>query len=219
MTFRELQDEVLTLRFKEGRRPSSKLWINTRYGDIWSAADWPFKHVSPSNVAVTTGNANPVLPAGFRRAHRIYDQYGNPLSEMLPQDFDDAYRYYAVNNVTGQPTDFKVVNGVLTLGPTPNVTATFTVAYERGPVHYNGSSVETALPMTADSDTPIWDSSYHYILVFGAMSMGLRLENDPSWPAVEDEFRNELSGMMNELLPPDRGETTQFGRDLLGIDV
>lgn len=216
MTYREIQDEILSLRFNEQRRDPCKNWIGFRYGRIWAAAEWPFKKVEPANLTVTVGDDTPTMPVGFRRALALYNELGDLLAPVEPSAFDDAYRVDAANGVTGVPRDYKIVNQQIVLGPKPSGAYTYTLAYERGPVHFNNVGAVTAGLMSADSDYPIWDASFHYVLVFGAMSTGLRLENDPTWPAIEDEYKMALMEMANEYLPPDQVGTSQFGRD--GLD-
>jgi len=38
MTYKQLQDEVIALRFDESRRASVKSWLNLRYAALWDKA-------------------------------------------------------------------------------------------------------------------------------------------------------------------------------------
>ena len=52
---------------------------------------------------------------------------------------------------------------------------------------------------------PIWDEQYHYILVVGAIATGLRLENDPTYPQMEEDFDGQLASMQDYYLPTAAG--------------
>ena len=53
--------------------------------------------------------------------------------------------------------------------------------------------------MVADTDYPVFPSEYHYLLVLGATATGLKMENDPTWTALEDEYREILMTMQQDL--------------------
>jgi len=67
--------------------------------------------------------------------------------------------------------------------------------------------------MNSDNDTPVFDEAYHPLLVIGATATGLKMENDPTWGALEQEFDAGLQAMVEELCPPDHATTLQYGRD------
>jgi hypothetical protein len=53
---------------------------------------------------------------------------------------------------------------------------------------------------------------YEYFLVPGAMSLGLKLENDPTWPPLEAEAQAGLQALVDLLDPEQRTETRQWGK-------
>lgn len=202
MTFAEIQDEVITARFNAGQRASVKRWINYRYSWVWGHAEWPFKKVGPTSLTVTSGSQNVTEPSDIARVIRLYTDLGEPVRELEPERFDLAYSYHTY---TARPTDYKVVNGQIVLGPTPDANYTYKLAYEKA-----------LTELSADSDTPAFPSRYHYLLVMGAIATGLKLENDPTWQPLEQEFVEAVGAMSEDLLPPDRAGNTQYGRDYLG---
>jgi hypothetical protein len=218
MTFEEIQDEIIAIRFRESQRTSVKHWINLRYQMIWAIADWPFKFMGPVNLTVTSGDATPTLPSDFHRPIDILDDAGFPLSWLEAKDFDRAYEGYTLQGVTAIPDSFKWVDDVITLYPTPDANYTFRLTYERRITHNHLGSTPTVGLMSDDSDTPLWDAEHHYLLVPAALSLGLRLENDPTYPAVEEDFQSALQLMREHYLPSAApGGHLQYGRDQLGV--
>lgn len=214
MTFKEIQDEVIELRFNEARRASVKHWINLRYQAIWAYTDWPWRRQGPSDLTIVSGSANPTLPSDFLRPVAIYDDLGNELTQLEADEFDADYRYADANNLTGRPETFKWVNDVITLGMTPGSDYIFGLTYERKTSYLSAGTTPTVGLMTGDSDQPIFDSAYHYILVSGAVATGLRMENDPTFPAVEDDYMGQLRSMQDYYLPSAAATGhLQYGRD------
>lgn len=58
MTYKQLQDEVIALRFNEGKRASVKSWINLRYSYLWDYANWSFKRITAANLAATASRVS-----------------------------------------------------------------------------------------------------------------------------------------------------------------
>ena len=210
MTFVDLQNEVLTYRFKEQQRTSVKRWINQRYGWVWAGAAWPFKYSSPTALTVTAGTAAAAFATAtdVLRPLAVWDQNGDQIEYLVPREFQ---LYYQSSTSSGDPQNYTVIGGTIYLGPTPQSSQTFQVGYERKVGHFNGADAKVVGLLDQDTDYPIWDPAYHYMLVMGATATGLKLVNDPTWEALEDEFRAMVIVMEQELLPADRGENIQFG--------
>lgn len=201
MTLDEIVKEVVQIRFKASQRESAKRWVNVRYQAIWGYADWPWKRQGPIDMPLVVGNANPVLPVGFLRPIIVFDDTGGEVEWMEPDEFDRIHRYQQVNNTRARPDCFKWVDNVITLGPAPDSAYTFGLSYERKMTYLQGGTTPATGQLTGDNDTPIWDQSYHYILVHGAIATGLRLENDPTYPAMEEEYEAMLASMQDHYLP------------------
>jgi hypothetical protein len=221
MTFKNMQDEIIDLRFNETNRTRVKRWLNATEAKVWSAFEWPFKFVEAASLPIGSGDYTPdmtMLPGFFRVARGGFqDDLGNVLRYMAPDDFDENYRG-TMNVESGRPRDFTVRNAQIYLGPTPDADYTYTISYERDLVHFNTNGDLIGGEMTADSDYPVWGSSFHYLLVPGAMELGLVMVNDPTAMAVGAEFGAELLRMADHYLPPDIPETQQYGADRLGYE-
>jgi hypothetical protein len=201
VTFQEIYTAVLQARFASNQTTDIKRWVNFREAQVWAAADWPWKSVGPTNLTVTSGDNTPAIPADCFVPLAVYDDQGYRLRYSIQTDFDDAFLMDIANNNMGRPTDFKWNDGVMTLGPTPSANYTYKFSYQRKLAHYATSGALTTGPMAIDTDYPIFDSTWHQILVMGAMSTGLKIENDPTWEPLESEFSHMVGNMIDYYLP------------------
>src|SRR6476661_6432855 len=91
MTFLEIQNEVISDRFDESRRPGVKNWINFRYGRLWAAANWTFKLQTNSLVvsqgvqSVSKGTKGDILSISDATYGTGYD----PMYAYRPEEFFD----------------------------------------------------------------------------------------------------------------------------------
>lgn len=201
MVFSEIYGEVITARFNTGQTANAKRWVNLREAQIWATAEWPWAIVGPTALVVTSTDSTPALPVDIDTPSAIYDDHGDKLQYMIQSEFDDAFISPQLNNTRGRPNAFKWNNGILTLGPVPDTAYSFTMTYLRKICHYAAGTVLTTGPMTADTDFPVFDSEWHEILTLGAISTGLKIENDPTWTSLEQEFGIMLTGMVDRYLP------------------
>lgn len=212
MTYDEIQDEIVNIRFGETHRSYVRNWINTRYAWIWAAGDWHFKKVHNEDLAVTAADQTPTMPSAYNRTLRVWDDNGSELTYHTPENFG---LLYSDLTATGRPDAYTVVNRQMYLADIPDASYTFKHSYERGVCHLADGSTVTSGFMNTDNDTPVWPAEHHYLLVVGGMATGLKLKNDPTWPAIEEEFTSLLAAMKDDLLPPDRAVPVQFDRDAL----
>ncbi len=216
MNFKAIQDEIINARFNENQRASVKYWINLRYAQIWAMAEWPWKFVGPTTLSIVADDQTPVLPADIDIPYVVFDDVGNVVQQMDGKSFDISYRYSEINNDKGKPQAYKWLDNVLTLAPIPNTNYTFSLTYLRRLASKTQAGALQDGPMVADTDTPIWDSNYDYMLVLGAMATGLKVENDPTWQPLQNDFELFLDTMREEYLPSLRvSETLSYGPDFI----
>jgi hypothetical protein len=197
--FRQLQDEVISLRFDESRRASVKNWINLSYAAIWAMHDWHFKHVKGVNLSVTAGDNTPTMPSDFAKAEGLYDANGNRIGFLDEATFNDSYLDPTISR--GTVGEYSVIDRELWLGPTPASTATFTLSYERRLAHIDGSSgLIAAGVMVNDSDSPIWDAEYDYVLVYDAALRGGSLLGDLDVSSLQAQRDEILAVMAQDLV-------------------
>lgn len=196
MTFKEIQDAVLADRFNESQRADAKNWINHRYWWIWSLEPWTFKHAQGTGT-VTAGSRTVTTPTSFLHAHAVIDSDGvglRPISD--PREFMTVFE----PDETGDPEIFTVIAGVVLVAPTPTAGETFTVLFDR---EYT--------QLVSDQDTPLLPSGAHFALVHGGAAEGLKLQNDPTWQAFDEDFQASLTVLRQNYLSSVKGAGRQFG--------
>lgn len=207
MTFKDIQDEVIALRFDESRRASVKRWINARYAAIWSEADWHFKHVTDASLAVTGGSTAPTTPNELLRVDALYDDNGARLIELSP----DRYRDYATNDTSSaRPAYYTVIDHQILLWPKPDASYTFKLSYERRLAHVDAGSGIIGGVLVNDGDQPIWEAEYDYALVVDAALMGAQLLDDLGAPDLQAQRDTLVQAMKDDLVRQDN-DIVQWG--------
>lgn len=211
MTYKQLQDECVLYRFGEGRRNSVKAWLNRRMQAVWGESEWPFKRIN--RAPVTTFNGKIVMPTGFRRAISVEDANGGILSFRDPELFRTDVPINSEGSTSDISSEYTVWGGQILTDAILGDGLTFYLSYLRRVCVFDADGVIREGLLTLDGDSPLWDPEFHYMLVLGATATGLKLENDFTWQALEDEFQQVLTEMKDDLLPPDTVGTTQYGAD------
>lgn len=182
MNFAQIQDEVLSNRFDQSQRPNAKNWINYRYGRLWSMENWSFKYqVGTLNVA---GNATSVARGTIGDIVGLWDTTVAPsYAAMQPTRAEDLWNLFR-STQTGAPYNFTVVGD--------------TIYFERPMDQARSFYVLSTIPFTAlvnDGDTPLIPVEFHEVIVAGAASHGLRLEDDPAWQGFEQDWQSGIQDM------------------------
>lgn len=198
MNFLELQNEVILNRFTQQRRPSVKSWINFGYAQIWDYFDWPFKRVSGANLAIVSGDATPTMPADFGRATRLYDERGEEIPYIRPNEWE--FEQFPVPPSSGRVSRFTIVNGAIELAPTPSLTTTYRLSYKRRLSHVDAGLGVVGGIMAQDTDQPIWDAEWDYLLVLETQMLGMQLLSDPTALALQPARDSALARMKSALL-------------------
>ena len=186
-----------------------KLWVNRRMQGVWGEAEWPFKRVNREACQIDS-NGNLVMPVGFRRAIALEDASGSQLEYMVAEEWRKDNPLPAVSGI---PQSYTTWNGQVLFDATPGVGNVYQLSYLRRICCLDQNNQIKQGLMTSDFDKPLWDPEHHFLLVLGATSTGLKLENDFTWSSLEDEFQGALTEMKDDLLPPDNVGTTQYGAD------
>lgn len=182
MTAQDVWDELTNLRFNTQtiKLAQVKKWTSQAEIALWNAADWSFKRMPMASLTVIGGAATE--PTDLGKVHRVYDINGVRLPYMLPDDFEEAY-IAPTPAPTGVAEAYTVINRQITIGPSQS--GTFKISYRRRYAHLNTGGSVVAGVMSVGTDTPIWDSEHHYILVPWAMRIGEILEADPTAAGME----------------------------------
>ena len=209
MTFLQIYTEVVNLRFNSQatKLAQVKNWVNQAEVALWNAADWTFKRQPLTAMTVTAGAATE--PTDYSKTIDLYNPNMDRLAYLRPTEFEE--QYVAQSPVpTGSGEAFTVINRQILVGP--KETGTYLHSYRRRYCHLAFPQTVTAGVMTADTDFPLWDSEFHYILVPWAIRLGKLLEDDPTaslldqamlginelgmWKAMKDELTD---GVYDEL--------------------
>lgn len=204
MTFQEIYTEVINLRFNGNNAASAKHWVNQAYAEAWFAQDWTFAWAT-ANVAITSGSsALGSLPSDFGNTSYLWSETGTPIKYLTPQQF---YKTFYGATDTGYPLFYTVVNGSISLGPTPNYSSSaYQLVYRRA-----------FTTLVNDSDVPLLPAEYHYMLVHGGLRYGLATVNDFTY-AMQAEMFNELLASMGNQYLSDHGGTLQYESDFIGLN-
>lgn len=203
MNFQALYLEVETIRFSSAQQTQVQRWLNHRYAELWDSEEWIFKYAK-ANVTATSGSDQITnLPSDFGLPIGLWRDDGYPLIWMPPRDFYNLYLTLDGLKDTGDPQHFTMIDQTITVGPISNATtSSYTLAYERDWV-----------PLVNDGDYPLIPAAYHYLLVTGALSEGLRLFNDFTWEFQEQAWVNGIQAMKERWLIDQRGQVNTWGRD------
>ena len=213
MEFVDMVSEVISFRFNQTQEMYVKRWLNLREQQVWAAAEWPWKKLTNVTLTIDSGDSALDLPTAVRRVTNVYDGGGSRLSWIPPDEFARKNRG---ETTPGLPAEYTLSSNQIILAPTAGGDYTFSIDYERGIFHYTGTDAKANGPMALDTDYPAWDATWHWILVPGAMAAGLKMENDPTYAPLEQEFMTGLDAMKEDLLPPSHAGTLQYGRDTFG---
>lgn len=200
MTRKEIVDAVLNDRFSPSQRGDAEDWVGARYWWLWSLKPWTFKQAS-ADVQATAGNSllgN--VPSDLRAVRGLFTNQGRRLRWLEPADFDSRY-YDADDPVQGDPCHFTVWAGQIIVGPTPVTTATYRMLYE----------LEWQ-PLADDDAVPLLPEGSHMGLVFGGAATGLKLQNDPTWQAFDEDFQAALTVLESQYLVDARGDSGAYGK-------
>lgn len=208
MNYQAIYTEIVNLRFNSdaGKIAQVKNWVGQAEIAAWNAADWDFKRVPLANLSVTAGIATE--PADLGKVRVLEDPRGDALEYLEPDIFERAFATSA--DFPGIADFYTVINRQILIGSTE--TGTFKLAYRRRYTHLNNAGQPVQGLMSADTDTPIWDSEFHYVLVPWAMILGMKLENDPSAEGLRNQRDEMLGWMMDEHLGGGvEGRVMQYG--------
>jgi hypothetical protein len=213
VTYADIYGEVASLRFntQATKLAQVKRWVNQAEIAVWNAAPWSFKRVAPASLAVVAGTNTPTMPADFGKAHRLYDYLGDPISYVAPDEFFLRNEEDIVAGNRGEPSEYTIVNRAVHLAPIPQTSRTFKLSYRRRYAHLNAAMATVAGVMSIDTDLPIWDAEFHYILVPWAMILGEKLEADSTANDLRQERDEMLARMISELVGGEVNEIRQWG--------
>lgn len=196
MTFKQLQDAVIGLRFNDGDRDSVKFWINQSYTKIWNHANWSFKTTS-SDIAVASGDNSPAMPADFGKALELYNADGARLIYLSRRDFEELF--LPDTDTQGNASYYTVIDRQIYLSNAAGSELTYQLSYRRRVSHVDPVSGIIGGVLISDGDQPIWPAEHDYVLVLEATMLGQQLNNDPTWQDLKPARDEALESMKDDL--------------------
>lgn len=167
-------------------------FINEAYNEILREADWTFLRAI-TTLNLSNGTATYALPANV---------YEGQIASVSVLSNDTNRRQLRPRNqyttddspgplIIGKPMEYSIYNGNIQFFPTPDTNEVITIRY------FNVIS-----PMTADGNTPIFDSGYHNIIAYGAAIKVLYREGDDTERRkfYTEQFYRGLDQMKIQLL-------------------
>lgn len=215
MNYQQIYQEVIDLRFnnltlKVGQ---VKKWVGQAEAWVWNQADWDFKRQPLTSLSVSGGLGT--LPTDFGKAKRLIDPRGLPVDYLPPDLFEELYRA-PVPLPVGNAEAFTVMpsaNGARALQVGPKETGNFQLSYRRRYTHLNNAGLPIVGFMANDTDTPVWDSEFHYLLVPAAVILGQKLEFDPTAEYLRSQRDELLAGMKDEHIGGVENNVRVWGED------
>jgi hypothetical protein len=191
--FKAIQDAVLSDRFEEPQRADAKNWINHRGGWIWTLEPWTFR--SRTSTQTITG-ATLSAPAGLGPVRAVLLADGTRLAYVEPALFFDRY----TPATTGaSPEAYTVLGGVIFVAP--GVTGTLAGVTVIDDAQWT--------MLVGDNDVPTLPAEFHFALVHGGSAEGLKLQNDPTWLAFEQDFQASIQAMRASYLEEQRDQARE----------
>jgi hypothetical protein len=209
LTFQDIQDYLIDLRFHERHRGKTKRWINLRLGEIWNAQDWDFKLTRPIELTLVINKYDQSLSSltepddssgvslEVRTVRQVSDQNANELSEELttgqffreyPDFTTPAGARIGVPSVWAFQQFFDRGDGTrgerLLLGPAPKTAEVFNIVVERA-----------FSALVEDGDFPRFPPELHDYLSLECLIFGMKAIGDDGWISMADEAERGYAAM------------------------
>lgn len=191
MTFRQLQDRVLTLLnlSSDDARERVKAHLNQRYREVQSSVNLAATRRGSVNFVTTPGQAQ-VTASGIAKLFTLYDPtvHDRVLGETT---LNQIRLEDPAGDITGVPERYAIVthvNDTITLHLTPIPDAVYTLSAD---------CLLAGTDMVDDDDEPALPTDFHDILVHGALSdEWAKMEKfRPAADRAEAKFAERLSDL------------------------
>lgn len=151
---------------------------------------WPFLDVTGNTATAATIGTSSVSTAAitdllFLNAVRL--ESGTEYLPLTYRTIEEFRPYEHLDRTNGTPLFWTDVNHSVHLWPTPDKAYTLSIDYTKRPADIDD-----------DADEPIWDETYHDLLVWGPIVELCFRERDPAGRAMAiEEFNKRLSDMLH----------------------
>lgn len=187
MTLAELRAAIQNKGYGTDTATQQTGALNSVYRRINGLRRWSYLERRTTALAATAGQASVSLvtlaPLMWVDAVRI--EFGTEYDELAYTPVQDFRDYAHADRDTGRPVRWTEAAGELHLWPKPERAYTLTIDY-----------LTTPADLSADGDIPVFDSTYHDVLVWGAVAeMAYRQREYTAAAHATNEYRERLAEM------------------------
>lgn len=225
MNYGEAVDAVMSDRWPDHKRPDVQRWVRGRHAFIYLSFDWPFRRFGPLQVEAAGGVYHDLsLESSALRAatvRGITDENGDSLQFMDRRRFEELFAgetdagkpwAYTVYEEQADPKGFRKR---IYWGPRNDAARTLNISFTLRLAHLDADGALVDGNFTTDTDRPLWPEDFDELLILGAAAMGMKLESDPSWRPLQDDFDRLLAVMQGDVVGEAGGGNVQYARDPL----
>lgn len=199
LTFKQIQDAVISKAFDESDRSDVKNWIVFRHAWLWDLCEWTFKFATAPVVFTANSQVVGSLPADFRVAEALYSSTGEPVTPVRDhRRFLDRYNAN-LSPGSGRPEAFTIVGAQMLVGPNGDGSSGLLLYEKSKPSLVN------------DADLTGFPDGYDLAFVHGGKAEGFKLANVPLWQGFDDDFTAASNALQRQYLTSVRGQVGQFG--------
>jgi hypothetical protein len=205
LTFKTIQDRVITYGFGEADRTNIKGWINVRYSDIVGRRRWSWLSeqltlntvTGQSNYSIATLTTNTFSRHGRLQSTQLTAP--DPVFvDMMSMDDWAASRNIGDLTTRGVPEFYGLWDGELWFWPVPAAVYSYTWKFYK-----------TYTELSADGDIPLVPANFSNVLVIGALAEAAQRDRDPELYALRSaEFERKI----NEMIGADRSQQEETPR-------
>lgn len=197
MTYRSIVDLVLKDLLDEGRRADAKEYVNHRYWWLWTLHEWTFVYADAAVTVTAASNTLGAVPSNVRTPIALLWWDGTPLLWLEPAEF---FELYHGDTGTGAPRHWTRVADSYFVGPKSSETrADLKFLYE-----------QEFAALVNDEHVPLLPAGAHFGLVHGGRAEAMKLQHNPTWQDVENDFLQTITILERGYLAPQRSGTVQL---------
>lgn len=200
LTFKNIQDEVLSYGYGENDRARVRMWINAAYRDIASRARWAWTQASIA-VATTPGQPFVTLSSSIDYWGRLRPaESGVVVPQFVDwQGFNNDFIVVAPDDLAdGMPSYYSLWNDAIYFNPVPDD------VYQ-----YTAECWATPVDLSADTDEPQIMQTDRAVLVVGALKHASARDKD--WNAYS-RWENQYEGMVAKMRAKSNMKQTETPR-------
>lgn len=191
LTFKNIQDRVLTFGYGEVDRANVKIWINMAYDDIISRTRWSW--LEATETVTTVANQQTLTLSGITDPPQTWGRLYPTTTNLQEPTYLDPMRMN--DGLTRRPFDtswkgvpqyYTFFGDTITFYPIPDAAYVYTLFYWKGTPE-----------LSADGDLPLIPKQWRHVLVYGALRYAAEKDrNDNSLARRTAEYEKMILNML-----------------------